>query len=120
MTIITLRTFSWAFLSFYQSFGSILTKLPRTVYLLILTKLRRTVLVIDAAVDDQKQGEPSKFLKIIQPLEKTEVGIHSKNLLDTIDGFNGSTGETKTVFSGFAPNSGKKNFFQWKFWEKLV
>ena len=58
-----------------------------------------------------KTGEPSKFLKIIQPLEKNEVGIHSKNLLDTIDGLNVSTGETKTVFFDFALNSGTKKYF---------
>ena len=69
------------------------------------------MLVIVAAVCGRKRGELSKFLKIIQPLAETEVGFHSKNLLDTIDGFNGSTGETKTVFSGFALSSGKKKIF---------
>ena len=79
------------------------------------------VVVTVAAVCGRKRGESSKFFKIIQPLEETEVGIHSKNLLNSIDGLNGWTGETKTVFSGFSLNSGKKNFVcQWKFREKLV
>ena len=58
-----------------------------------------------------KMGRAEQIFKDYPTTEETEVGIHSKHLLDTIDGFNGQTDDTKTVFCGFALNSGKQFFF---------
>ena len=48
-------------------------------------------------------------------MEETEVGIHSKNLIITIDDFKGWTGETKTLVPASLQIRTKKNFFQWNF-----
>ena len=78
------------------------------------------VVVTVAEKFNQKQSKPNKLLKIIQPLEETEVEIHSKNLLNRINRFNGWTDGTKGAFFGFTLHSSVKEFFQWKFWEELV
>ena len=77
------------------------------------------VLVMVATVCGRKQGKPSKILKTIQPLEETEVGIHSKNFIITIDDFKGWTWETKTVFPASLQIWTKKNFFSVKFLRKV-
>ena len=69
------------------------------------------VVVTVKAVCGQKWGEPSKFWVFIHPLQETEAVIHSKNLPHTIDNFNGWTGETKTAFSVYALNCGRKKIF---------